>query len=247
MAQRVRAVFFDFGGTLFSYSDLVGTSFRPILRDAVERLGVDASLKEAGRAYNQASRESFEEFHSRSYYLHRDLFRDTFRRFALALGREPDSDFLDWLYRRQRTLFFDGCELRPGCIETLSVIRDEGIHVAIVSNIDDDYLLPMVEKVGLDHVLDAWTSSEEAGSCKPDGAIFDYSMQKAGVSAEEAFFVGDSSVHDIAGARRAGMQTVLIREAGQSAPGTEDREGAEAHFVIEELAELLPIVLSDSR
>jgi FMN phosphatase YigB (HAD superfamily) len=101
----------------------------------------------------------------------------------------------------------------------------------------------MVERTGLDRVLHAWTSSQEAQSCKPHGAIFDYSMEKAGVSAEQVFFVGDSPVHDIAGARRAGMQTVLIRESGQEAPGTRDGEHGDPHYVIEKLAELLPIVL----
>jgi HAD superfamily hydrolase (TIGR01509 family) len=243
MNRPVRAVFFDFGGTLFSYRDLTRSSFRPVLAEAVERLGVDASLRDAGMAYGRASGESFREFSPKPYYLHRDLFMDTYRRFALALGSEPEVEFTDWFYQRQRAMFFEGCELRQGCIETLTALRDEGIHVAIVSNIDDDYLLPMIDRVGLDHVLDAWTSSEEAASCKPHGAIFDRSMEKAGVTGEQAFFVGDSPVHDIAGARRVGMQTVLIREPGQEAPGADGGEPAKAHYVIEELNELLPIVL----
>ena len=243
MPLRARAVFFDFGGTLFSYAELAKTSFREMLGQVVVRLGAAASLKEVGRAYNQANVESFLEFNRKPYYLHRDLFEDTFRRLALALGAEPERDFLDWCCDAQRSMFFEGCTLRPGCLETLTTLRDAGVHVAIVSNIDDDYLLPMVERVGLDRVLDAWTSSEEAESCKPDSAIFDCAMQKAGVRAEQAFFVGDSPVHDIGGARRAGMQTVLIREPGQQPPGAGGGGDVAAHYVIEELAELLPIVL----
>ena len=245
MRQGVCAVFFDFGGTLFSYSDLARNSFRPMLEEAMARLAADASLKRAGQAYNQATGEAIRDFSSKPSYLHRDLFRDTFRRFALALSCEPDDDFLDWFLERQRTMFFEGCKLRSDCLETLAALRARGIYLAIVSNIDDDYLFPMVEKVGLDRVLDAWTSSEEAESCKPDGAIFAYCLQKAGVTAEQVCFVGDSLVHDIAGARRAGMQTVWIREPGQGLPGTVDDEAIKADLVIEELAELLPMFPPD--
>ena len=247
MRQPVRAVFFDFGGTLFSYSVLAKTSFRKLLERAVARLGVEAPLAEAGRAYGKASVESFLAFDSKAYYLHRELFEDTFRRLALALGAEPERDFLDGCLEEQRSLFFEGCTLRSDCLAMLTSLREAGIHVAIVSNIDDDYLLPMMEKVGLDRVLDAWTSSEEAKSCKPDRAIFDRAMKKAGVQAEQAFFVGDSPVHDIAGALRVGMQTVLIQEPGQRPPGAVEGgvAQAEAHYVIEELAELLPIVLAE--
>jgi FMN phosphatase YigB (HAD superfamily) len=68
-------------------------------------------------------------------------------------------------------------------------------------------------------------------------------MKKAGVSAAECYFVGDSPVHDIAGSQRVGMRAVLIHEAGQQAPGTREGEGAQADHVIEELPDLLPIVL----
>ena len=246
MATRTRAVFFDFGGTLFSYSALAHTGFRHLVSEAVERLGAAASLSEAGRAYGKASAESMLDFTPKPYYLHRDMFLDGYRRFARAIGHEADAAFLEWIYERQRTLFLDACALRPSCLETLRAMREGGLHVAIVSNIDDDYLLPMMEKVGLDRVLDAWTSSEEARSCKPDGAIFDYAMKKADVSAAESTFVGDSPVHDIAGAQRVGMRAVLIQEPGQRAPGTREGEGAAADHVIEELPELLPIVLAES-
>jgi HAD superfamily hydrolase (TIGR01509 family) len=243
MATRTRAVFFDFGGTLFSYSALAHSGFRNLVTEAVERLGATASLKDAGRAYGKASAESMRDFNPKPYYLHRDMFVDGYRRFARAIGHEAGEEFLDWFYERQRTMFFDGCVLRPGCLETLRSMRQGGLHVAIVSNIDDDYLLPMMQKVGLDRVLDGWTSSEEARSCKPDGAIFEYAMKKAGVSAAESYFVGDSPVHDVAGAQRVGMRAVLLQEPGVQAPGTRSGEGGEADHVIEELPELLPIVL----
>ena len=128
----------------------------------------------------------------------------------------------------------------------MRALRERGHYVSIVSNIDDDYLLPLVERWQLDKLLDDWTSSEEARSCKPAPGFFRYALEKARCEAAEVLFVGDSPTHDIAGARALGMTTALISEKGQSPPG-QFGEVPEAHHEIEALAELLPIVRAFSR
>ena len=238
--RNTRAVFFDFGGTLFSYADVWGRSFYPILIEAIERLGVDAEPAQAGAAFRDATRETFVEFRDRAYYLHRELYESTFERFARSLGAETASHQLDWFHERQRKLVVENFRLRADCLRVLGNLRERELHVAIVSNIDDDYLVPMIARTGLAGFLDAWTSSEEARSCKPDRTIFEVALGKAGVEASECVFVGDSEEHDIAGAGALGMQTVLIQEGDFRAPGSGVR--AEAHHRIESLSEILPIV-----
>ena len=241
MTAPTRALFFDFGGTLFSYTRVHGRAFYPILEQALARLGVETELREAGRAYRRASAASFREFNPRPYYLHKDLFVDTFRRFGEELGASPDDDFLQWFYEQQRDMFYAGCELRADCLDTLRRLRERGCYLSIVSNIDDDYLHPMVESTGLAGLLDHWTSSEEARSCKPHGGIFELAMQKAGIDAERVIFVGDSAHHDVGGARKLGMRTVLIQEEGVEAPGSDASNSEEPHHTIHELAELVGI------
>ena len=201
-----------------------------------------ASPRAAGRAYGRASAAAFRAFHTKPYYLHRDLFEDGFRRFGEELGATPSAEFIAWFYEQQREMFFAGCELRADCLDTLKGLRDSGCYLAIVSNIDDDYLQPMVERTGLDSVLNDWTSSEEAQSCKPDAGIFDCAMSKAELEdTSRVLFVGDSVHHDVLGAKRKGMRTVLIREPGVVAPGDEASADEAPDHVIERLAELLPI------
>ncbi len=93
--------------------------------------------------------------------------------------------------------------LRPDCLETLAALRRSSIHVQIVSNIDDEQFEPMLERLDLFRVIDAWTSSEQADSCKPDPAIYRLAITKAGVEPEQALFVGDSIRHDVEGPARA--------------------------------------------
>jgi HAD superfamily hydrolase (TIGR01509 family) len=235
--MRPRAVLFDFGGTLFSYREVQGRAFYPLLLEALERLGVRAAPREAGRAFRRAGAATWSAFQPLPYYLHKDLFQDQFRRFAAELGAAASPADLEWFHEAQRRLVQGAFSLRPGCVETLRRIRAAGLHAAIVSNIDDDYLEPMLERARLREHLDAWTSSEAARSCKPHAAIFEQALAKAGARAEQAVFVGDSPVHDIAGARRLGLRTVLIRDGEGETPG-QVGEAAEPHHEIEDLREL---------
>jgi 2-haloalkanoic acid dehalogenase type II len=236
--QLFKAAFFDFGGTLYSYRN-EGLSLGPIIREAAGRLGLKLDPGGLREVYAAASRDSALEFVPRPYYLHRDLFEDTYRRVLEALGGKPSSELLRWCHEEQRQRVFESFELRPDCIETIEGLRDAGLHVAVVSNIDNDYLDPMIERAGLDRLLDAWTSSEEARSCKPDPGIFRLALEKAGCSAQQVVFVGDSPEADVGGASALGMTTVLINELESVPLDTGVRH--EPHYTIDNLIELLEI------
>jgi putative hydrolase of the HAD superfamily len=233
-------VFFDFGGTLFSYAALAGQALDLVTR-AAQKLGIEAAPAELGGALARASRASWAHFAGQSYYLHRDLFQEAFRRWARELGAEPDPAFLDWMHEHQRDALLERFSLREGCLDTLRLLRARGLRLSVVSNIDDDYLHPMLARAGLDAVLHHWSSSEEARSCKPDPGFFLYACRKAGCQPGQVLFVGDSPEHDIAGARALGMTTVLIPEIGAEPPGKGTSRAGEPHHVIERLPQLLEI------
>ncbi len=240
MAERWQAVFFDFGGTLFSYRPMRrGTAL--LIGRAVERLGVDADLGSAARAYGLASQRAFAEYVPRPYYLHRDIFHAAFRHFAEAFGRRASPADLDWFHEAQRVHVLEEFRLREGARETIADLRARGLHVGIVSNIDDDYLVPMLERCGLAGEVDAWTSSEEAASCKPAPGIYQVALAKAGASAEAVLFVGDSREQDIAGARALGMATALIVEPDSPPPGAGALPAAEPDHEIRALPDLLAL------
>ncbi|HTO71542.1 MAG TPA: HAD family hydrolase [Myxococcota bacterium] len=235
-------MFFDFGGTLFSYRRVGGGTGR-LIGDAVRRLGVAAEPARIGSAYRDATRDAYLALQDQPYYLHRELFADTWRRFALGLGSEPRRDWVEGLIDLQRQIVTESFELRDDCAATLEKLRAGGLHVAVVSNIDDDYLDPMIARAGLAELLDDWTSSEEAASCKPHEAIYRFACAKAGVRPEQVLFVGDSPEQDIAGARAVGMTTALLREAGAAPPGSGVGTAGLPHFEIAELAEVLRLAL----
>lgn len=241
-SARVAAVFFDFGGTLFSYRQ-VGGGTGTVIRDAVMALRIPIEPGRIGAAYNDAMRDAYRALQERPYYLHRELFEDSWRRFARVLGAEPTEAWVRNLIDGQRKVVTEQFSLRDDCVETLEELRASGLRIAVVSNIDDDYLQPMLERAGLTKLLHHWTSSEEARSCKPDAGIYRYACAKAGCRPEQVLFVGDSPEQDITGARALGMTTALIREEGAPPPGSGVGASAEPHHHITRLAEVLPLAL----
>jgi 2-haloalkanoic acid dehalogenase type II len=230
-----RAVFFDFGGTLFSYGAL-RDAFDRFLAETARRHGLEAPADALRRAYRTAMARTFAQYATRPFYLHRELFAAAHRDFLGELGGAPGPDAGDLFYAGQSELGLARVEVRADARETLAALRARGLHLSIVSNIDDDQFHPLFERLGLADLFDAVTTSEEARSCKPDPGIFRLALAKAGDPPPEAVvFVGDSPIHDVAGAATLGMRTVLIGSAARA-------EGPRPDHVIASLRELLGIV-----
>lgn len=237
--QPITAVFFDLGGTLFRYGGRQGGSIGPVLSAA----GIDAAPEEIGRAWRAASEAASARFARERYFLHRDLFRETLERFLAAFGRSAPEGLFEAFHQRQLQGLVEHLPLRDECADTLRELRDRGLYLSVVSNIDDDYLFPLLDRHGLRELFDHCISSEQARSCKPDPDIFHYSLRKAGRGPHEVLFVGDSLHHDVAGAHRVGMRSARIVEAGVTTPLTHGLEVvADPTYEIASLAEILEIV-----
>jgi putative hydrolase of the HAD superfamily len=236
----VRAVLFDLGGTLFSYDarEEMGRANGWALR----RMGLDPADPAVVAARRQAGVEIEQEYAARRSFLHRDLFRDRLARTAARLGVVAPDAVLAQFDRDQRAAVIEHLVPRADAVATLLALRARDLHVAVVSNADDDYLEPVLHRNGIAELLDAWTSSEGANSCKPDSRIFEYALAKAGASADLALFVGDSPHHDVAGARAAGLRSVLIGDPDGPAPLSHGLAPASADHVVSELGEVVAIV-----
>jgi FMN phosphatase YigB (HAD superfamily) len=241
MTASFETILFDFGGTLYSYSSIRG-AVRKVIREAAERLGIDKSKRELGKAYREASERAWKASADLSYYRHRDVMVEGYRFFAGELGAHASDDFLDWMYETMRIAILESFELRDDCIATLEGLRNLGMGLAIVSNIDDDYFLPMIKSCGIGPHVDRWTSSEEARSCKPDSGLFLHCARLADSSPQQILYVGDSPFHDVKGAKGVGMTAALIVEDGVPIPGQGSDAVPDADFTIRRLSELLKLV-----
>jgi putative hydrolase of the HAD superfamily len=101
----------------------------------------------------------------------------------------------------------------PEVPDVLRAARERGVRLVVVSNWDVS-LHDVLAETGLAPLLDGVLTSAEVGSGKPAPAIFARALALAGVAADEALHVGDSVEHDVAGARAAGIEPLLVVRDG---------------------------------
>ena len=99
----------------------------------------------------------------------------------------------------------------------LSAYRDCGARLVVVSNWDVS-LHGVLADIGLSRLLDGILTSAEAGARKPAPAIFGQALRLAGVAARDAIHIGDSVEEDVAGARAAGIEPVLLSRGEKPGP-----------------------------
>jgi 2-haloalkanoic acid dehalogenase type II len=239
--MSIKGIFFDLGGTLFSYQNVAITNV-PLLIESARKMGAGCDEREIKKAYGVASKEITDHYAEKIYYLHRDLFGDIYTRFLEILDLTHDEETHQWYRTKQQSEIINCLEIKHDCVPTLSALKQHGLYLSIASNIDDAMLDPLVEREGLSTYFDHCVSSEAAQACKPHANFFDYCLEKSGLSAEQVLFVGDSPEHDIVGAKQAGMKTVLISDNGNPPPMQTGRASAAADYDVQSLNDLLAII-----
>jgi HAD superfamily hydrolase (TIGR01509 family) len=126
---------------------------------------------------------------------------------------------------KSRELLLLAGRLYDDVLPFLRTLKSRGIKVAIVSNCDENTRDLLVE-LGVAALTDALVLSNEVGAVKPAAQIYQYALDKLGVTAEAALFV-DNNATFCAGAAALGIQAVqILREAREVV--REAREAGEA-------------------
>jgi putative hydrolase of the HAD superfamily len=111
----------------------------------------------------------------------------------------------------------------PDAAGTLAVLRAAGMRLAVVSNWDCS-LASVLAEVGLAAAVDEVVVSAQVGVSKPDRRIFEAALERLRCKPEQALFVGDSLETDVAGARAAGIRSLLLdRHLRAAVPGEVER------------------------
>lgn len=199
-----RAVIFDAGGTL------VHPDWERLSELAASSLGRRADGVELHRALRCA-------LHRVDRATSGDAPVDTahpfwlFREMYAALG--IDGQLCVELARRLDALHAEKhlwCALDQEARRVLDDLQRAGLLTAVISNTDDGRLSELLAQVGLLPRFKVVLDSHVVGLRKPEKAIFDLALQRLGVRADQAVYVGDTYTSDFLGAQRAGLRAVLI-------------------------------------
>jgi HAD superfamily hydrolase (TIGR01509 family) len=204
--MSVRAVLFDFSGTLFRLEE-DDSWFAGI---KVDERAVDGHVQaELMRRLTAPTGRSVD-MNDEQYrnWINRDLEPHLHREAYLHVLRE--SGVADHQAETLYELLIDpgNWTAYPDTATVLGGLHRQGIRIAVVSNIAFD-LRPAFEAIGALGDVDEFVLSFEVGVVKPNPEIFQTALARLGVSAEDALMVGDSEEAD-GGARVLGCGFALV-------------------------------------
>ncbi len=128
-------------------------------------------------------------------------------------------------------------ELNPGAERTLSVLREAGIHIGILTRNERDNAFAIARKHDLE--FDAVIGRED-GPVKPDAFGVLQLCRQFGVEPRETLLVGDY-LFDLLSAKAAGAVAVLLVNHDQA-----DEFAEHADFCIKNIGEILEIVANSN-
>jgi epoxide hydrolase-like predicted phosphatase len=187
---RIEAVIFDWGGVL------IDDPGPPMIRYIAEVLGVSE------QRYLEEQVPFVGDF--RTGKIAEEVF---WERLCRELGVGPPNKESLWGAAFERVY-----RPRADMFALVRKLRGQGLKLALLSNTE----MPAVDffyKQGYD-LFDAVVFSCVEGTKKPDGAIYDLTLQKLGCRADEAVFV-DDRVRCVEGAKAVGLNTLLFEDVGQ--------------------------------
>ena len=97
----------------------------------------------------------------------------------------------------------------PETESVLEILKEREFKLGVVSNATD-LVRRVFDNLGLTKYFDFLVISDEVGVRKPSPKIFHLAMEMAGTSPGRSLFVGDKLATDVAGAKRVGMNAVLV-------------------------------------
>jgi putative hydrolase of the HAD superfamily len=221
--ETVKAITFDFGGTLAS-GEFDKENYKRALLDYVFRLGYSGGRAKLGKV-----RVAMLERLRKAQEKNRELrFEELYRGLLFDLGLHPTQERLDYI--EQLYYRFFKIDLVPGIREMLTDLSGK-YNLAIISNIISNASRLFLQKFDLEQYFGYIVLSRDLGIRKPDPEIFNFTLENLGVHSSKAVHVGDSLKYDVQGAKNAGMKTVWIK-------GCEEPINIRPDFIISKVTEL---------
>ena len=124
----------------------------------------------------------------------------------------------------------------PGVQDTLRWLRKRGVEMALITNKPERFVGPLLDQMKLGSYFRWIIGGDTLAQKKPDPAALLFVMQMAGVTPQQALFVGDSR-SDVLAAKAAGVQCVGLTYGYNHGRPIEEESPS---LVIDDLRALLP-------
>ena len=217
----VEWVTFDCYGTLIDWERGITDALLPLLPPRTDR----KALAEWYIAMEA-------EFEAEGYHLYKDVLdrvgRRVLRSLDAAIPEDASSPLPASLAEWQPF---------PEVSAALRALVDQGLYIAILSNVDRDLLELSIGRIGIRP--DLAITAEDCGSYKPAPGHWQRFLERTGAAKERTVHVGASQYHDMRPAAALGFRTVFVDRHGEALETSPTRVLADLSTlpdVIDELA-----------
>lgn len=203
---KPKMILFDYGQTLISEDKFDGVR------------GTEAVLKYAvENKYHRTAEEIQEE----AQVINKELNRFDPQTRHLTQVEVPNFMFTSFLYESQGIqLSISGSQIdrvfwdaaapghpTDGIKDFLALLEENKIRTGVISNIsfDPEVVKERIINIFSEHNFEFMITSSEYMYRKPNKRIFELALEKAGLQADEVWFVGDQYQCDIVGSKAAGL------------------------------------------
>lgn len=179
----IKAILFDFDGTLINTHDLIIEGFNQL------------SQKYRGRAFGADEHNKI---------LGKPLEVQV-RHLCPFDYEEALASFKSW-YQANHDHHAKGYK---DIEDTLQLMKDEGYRLGIVTNNSRIGMQSGLNLLGLEHYFEVIITRDDVSACKPSPEGIHKALESLKINSSEAFYVGDS-LADIHAARAAGVHPLLV-------------------------------------
>lgn len=209
--SRARAVVFDLDGTLVDSNEFHIVAWAEALHSQGLSAPRDALRAQIGKG---------------APVLLKALFANTDEDVAKAAAAGHSSIF--------KSRFLDLVRPFPCAHELIRSLHGRGIAVALASASDEKELDHYVRLLDVRSYISARISGDDVEEAKPHGQTFHRVVQELGMSPDDICTIGDTP-HDVQAARKAGLQTIVLRSGGYSVDELRAAEPAATYTDVQDL------------
>ncbi|AJK86507.1 MULTISPECIES: pyrophosphatase PpaX [Lysinibacillus] len=210
--MAVKALLFDFDGTLLNTNELIIQTFMHVLN---ERFPGQFSPKDCLKFIGPSLKQTFND---------------------IAPGEE---EALIAKYRAWNLEHHDELVSQyPDVVSTLEQLKAQGILLAIVSTKRNDTIDRGLSILGATHLFDVRIGTDNVKNVKPDPEPVLLALEHLGVGKDDAIMIGDNS-HDIEAGHRAGVRAAGVAWAIK---GEAYLQQYQPEYILHHMTDLLDIV-----
>lgn len=216
MTKNITTLLFDFDGTLLNTNELIIHTFSTVLEKHFP---------------NSYEREDILQFIGPS-------LKQTFETIAPLRTEELIKEYreLNLALHDEMVSVYDGVE------ETLYLLKNRGLKMAIVSTKKRDTIFHGLRLMGVSELFDTVISLDDVENPKPHPEPILKALKELSSSAAESLMIGDNS-HDIEGGKNAGVRTAGV---AWSAKGEDFLATFKPDYMLQHISDLLELVKEET-